>query len=348
MTPKIVIENEVSRKVMHWVNKSNDEVSGLGTVRVEPNGVLRVISAMLLPQTNGAVHTDIEAEEVNKAIYELRNSTGDLRWWWHSHVNMNVFWSGTDMDTIKKIGAGGWFAATVFNKKRETKSAYYGIAGQVTPWGASPLFLDDLETSVAEENDLISAWDAEYDKNVTQVQAAKRKSWIGDDMGYPYNNLNFPMGGRNEYRKNEHGVYEKVPTQIIPITQLPMATRPPHVSKRDWKRMKKALKEAEIEASDIVPLSSDDLPEHPDPVIDEYGLTPDEQQLFAYAGWAIGDIENLLEEDFSVSEMLQLANAGQTPIDIEDLLADQYSPTDIMGMLRDVPVADRRHVSEAQ
>ena len=162
---KIVIDQLVYQKVMYWVNKSEYEVSGLGNVVFEPEtNTLRVIDAIMLPQKNTGTTTDIEAADVAKAMFKLRNAPGTLRWWWHSHVNMNVFWSDTDISTIKTLGNGGWFCATVFNKRNETKSAFC----QKTP---VRLLASDIPTMLASANkELITQWDDEYNKNVENVQ----------------------------------------------------------------------------------------------------------------------------------------------------------------------------------
>jgi hypothetical protein len=160
----IVIDNMVYQKIMHWVNKSNYEVSGLGKITYE-KGCITVIDAMLFPQKNGSAHTDIEGEHVAKAMYLLKDTPGDLRWWWHSHVNMDVFWSGTDRDTIDKISEGGWFAATVFNKRHEMKSCL----NMNTPL---PLgMIDNIPTQAIQflDPELIKAWDADYEKNVDNM-----------------------------------------------------------------------------------------------------------------------------------------------------------------------------------
>lgn len=162
--PKIVIKEIVFQKIMHWVNKSNHEVSGLGMVKVQPDGSIHVIEAILLPQRNTAVTSDIEPEDVGKAMYEMRDADGEMKFYWHSHVNMGVFWSGTDADTIKKLSSGGWFVSTVFNKRREMKTCL----STVEPW---PAIIDDVQTVILREIDgsLIQAWDADYKKYVTDV-----------------------------------------------------------------------------------------------------------------------------------------------------------------------------------
>lgn len=159
---KVEIDEMVFKKIMHWVNKSNFEVSGLGKVQYDKEeNVLRVIDAILLPQKNTATSTDIEPEAVGKAMFQMRNTPGELRFWWHSHVDMAVFWSGTDLATIKKLGSGGWFLSTVFNKRQEMKSAFCQNA-------PVRLLVEDVPTEVVEYQnaDLIKEWDEQYEKNV--------------------------------------------------------------------------------------------------------------------------------------------------------------------------------------
>ncbi len=163
---KIVIENMVYQKVMYWVQKSSDEVSGLGNVIIEPEtNTIRVIDAIMLPQSNTGGSTDIDADAVAKAMFLMHKNKvpGQLRWWWHSHVNMNVFWSGTDISTIKQLGNGGWFSATVFNKRNEMLSAFC----QKEP---IRLLVPKIETFIGHpaNAELIKAWDEEYVKNVKE------------------------------------------------------------------------------------------------------------------------------------------------------------------------------------
>jgi hypothetical protein len=96
-------------------------------------------------------------------MFQLKDSPGDLRWWWHSHVDMDVFWSGTDMGTLKQLGMGGWFAATVFNQKNEMRSAFVQSA-------PVRLIADQISTKVTNQFDPWAKhreqWDEDYDENV--------------------------------------------------------------------------------------------------------------------------------------------------------------------------------------
>jgi hypothetical protein len=182
----IVIDNMVYQKIMHWINKSEYEVSGLGKITYK-DGRITVIDAILLPQKNGSTHTDIEGDVVGKAMFQLKDTPGDLRWWWHSHVNMDVFWSGTDRDTIEKISDGGWFVSTVFNKKHEMRSCLNMNAP--LPLG----FMDNIPTRPIQflDQELVKAWDADYEKNVENfVTKFSRENY-------------YPLGGGGYYPNEE-------------------------------------------------------------------------------------------------------------------------------------------------
>jgi hypothetical protein len=317
---KVVIDNEVYRKIMFWVNKSSYEVSGLGTVTYDEAGIFRVTSAMLLPQKNGSTHTDIEGEDVSKLMYALRASPGDLRFWWHSHVDMPVFWSGTDMDTIKKIGAGGWFLSTVFNKKNEMRSAFYAVEGNTTPWGKQPFFHDELDTSVAPIPETNSeAWDEEYRLNVTNIRHATAHFDYGDNRRHwGYESEDF-SGPHHEYIARQRSGNN--------------SARPPNMSKKAWKKLKREQR-AEPPALSIA------MPDE----LDAYGFTQEERAFLAQIGWEENDFDELYEMDVTPSEMLQFASFDILPSEISDMLQTGWTVTDLLrhfeALSKDTPVMD--------
>jgi len=273
MKPKVIIDEAVAAKVNHFVHKSNYEVSGLGIVRVLDNGTLHVVDTVLLPQKNGSTHTDIEPEDVCKLMYEMRDIEGHLKWWWHSHVDMGVFWSGTDMDTMKKFGAGGWVLSTVFNKKGEKRSAYYSKDSISTPWGQSDLFLDELETIIKKPDDSrIAEWDAEYEANVKVAytpMTGTSRWWDGSEY--------------NRGWVQEGGVYKR---------EHP--TRPAGMSKREWKKLKRMQRE-------IGSTSTDDGPE-----VDAYGFTQEERAMLAAEGVEDADLDYYAQMHYSKKDVLTL------------------------------------------
>ncbi len=188
--PRVYIDRMVYNKIMHFVDKSNVEVSGMGKL-IKGKGFFRVIDAIMLPQSNTATTTDLTPEGMAKAEFLLKDQKGELNFWWHSHVNMDVFWSGTDMGTIREMGAQGYLLATVFNKKREMRSAvHYENPFNDEALGSS-VFLDDLDTYIYDGVTAkhTEAWDAEYDKNiVVPVQRDWRDNWVNRETpGYAAN-----------------------------------------------------------------------------------------------------------------------------------------------------------------
>jgi hypothetical protein len=143
----IVIGREAYDKIMYFVHKAKFEISGLGNVQII-DGVPTVTDIILLKQENDPTETEMDADAVAKAVYDhhVSGMEGELKFWWHSHVNMEVFWSGTDKATIKDLTKNGWFIHGVFNKKNEFKCAYSNF----DEISKEPIFVDNLDLVIDE------------------------------------------------------------------------------------------------------------------------------------------------------------------------------------------------------
>lgn len=172
------ISQEAYEKVMFWVKKAKFEVSGFGKVVYDPDeDVMTVTDAYLLKQEGSAAETEIDDVALGKLLYETRNVEGDLRWWWHSHVQMSCTWSSTDRDTINKLGSNGWIAATVFNQREELRTA---IAYKTeTPFkDGDTVMKDDIKTFIlTPHGPRHDEWEKEFKDKVTE----KLPTWNGDD-----------------------------------------------------------------------------------------------------------------------------------------------------------------------
>lgn len=166
----LYIPRKIYSKIMYWVNKSNFEVSWLGTINFfEKTGQFVVTDVFLLEQENTGASTDISAKELAKLEYTLHMKKkenpdidlGELRWWGHSHVKMNVFWSGTDRSTMEELSQNGWFLSTVFNQKEEMRTAF-------TQNTDMTLMIDEINTFIYDENSKEdeAEWDLEYTEKV--------------------------------------------------------------------------------------------------------------------------------------------------------------------------------------
>ena len=176
MAMQVQIPRLVYEKIMHWVSKTDIEVSGFGRCTYYPETeVLWVHDAFLAKQQGGSAHTDIDAESHGKMLFDARGKEGTLRWWWHSHVNMPVFWSGQDTATIKQLSMPGWHAATVFNKKYQTRSAIgVRVESKSMLTGKDEIMVhiyDELPTFIMTEGkttELEKEWDEQFKENVLE------------------------------------------------------------------------------------------------------------------------------------------------------------------------------------
>lgn len=228
----LTIDWDVYNKIMYWVRKAPGEISGLGKVLVQEDGTFRVISACLVEQENGSASTELDGAAVAKVMYEMREQPGHLNFWWHSHVNMSVFWSGTDIDTIREVGSNGWLLATVFNKKNEMKSAFYSKADGVLP----EIFIDDITTATPRylRQEDIDRWEAEY--------AAKTKERV-----WSRSSTFVATGDADLYNESWNGAYSRSSGRYIQREELlkthewgTLYWHPKKLSKKEKKALKKA------------------------------------------------------------------------------------------------------------
>ena len=207
--PSFLISGKAWGKMTYWIDKAPGEISGMGLIKQQANGSYIVTDVILLPQKNGSAHTEIDGQDVAKAMYALRDADGSLNFWWHSHAQMSAFWSAEDKNTISNLGSGGFFFSTVINKRGEHRTAFSLKLGGGEHVKPQVLFIDEIPTrlstvlSVEEERML----DSEYDKNVTSSFATTsylsiyNKSFPKPDSGNPGRSKD-PEVLRTQYAKD--------------------------------------------------------------------------------------------------------------------------------------------------
>jgi len=160
----VVLADRVHQEVMHYVHKAKgQEVSGFGLVEIEqqPDHTILYVRELcpLTPQENTGSSSEIAPEDFNRLDYSMKDKQGKMRWWWHSHHTMPVFWSGDDKKVLGELSQCDWLVATVFNQKDEMRSCFI----QDSP---IRFMVDDLETTVYRgiPQKLIDKWDAQFEK----------------------------------------------------------------------------------------------------------------------------------------------------------------------------------------
>lgn len=180
--PQLYIPRKVFNKIMFWVDKCPLEVSGMGIISYdESKHFFYVRDVFLLEQEVTSSTTDIDPKALGKLEHELyvNKVKGDLNFWWHSHVNMAVFWSSQDKDTITQMGSQGYCVATVFNKKREMRSAL--CAKYEANFGLkSTVFVDELQTIIHDplpSQSELSDWTKQYEERVKEKEYNYSKAY---------------------------------------------------------------------------------------------------------------------------------------------------------------------------
>lgn len=223
---KVILGREVYDQIMYYVNKTSFEISGLGAVEII-DGIPVVTKIYLLDQENSSAETEMDGEAITKLMYEhhISKHPGELKFWWHSHVNMEVFWSGTDMKTIGELTENGWFIHGVFNKKYDYKLAYTtndpcpimvdDIELEINEDMVSPKVLDIMEMLNAETEKLEAAYDKEFNEKVTiKIYAPSTKPAAGTSDYYPKHEgatVYTPEWSRG-IKQNEYNTYSATPT----------------------------------------------------------------------------------------------------------------------------------------
>lgn len=111
------------RKIQYWADAADGEVSGLGIVEEQEDGNMLVTEAFILEQECTAADTELDPEAISKLMTDIikdGKDPGKLKFWWHSHVNMGVFWSGTDDDCAETLSTEYAFSLVV-NKHKDRR-----------------------------------------------------------------------------------------------------------------------------------------------------------------------------------------------------------------------------------
>ena len=129
---EVFFTQETFNQVFAYVDSTGIEISGIGRVKREVVGnkiYFTVHEVFLLPQRNTSTTTHLDPEELSKFLIKRVQDNlpvKDIKLWWHSHVNMAAFWSGTDNACCDAFALEGqetenWFLSIVVNKSRELR-----------------------------------------------------------------------------------------------------------------------------------------------------------------------------------------------------------------------------------
>jgi len=99
------IKKEAYNKIIAEAIASPGECSGFGMIKMIGD-TFEIYDIVVPKQINTRASTTIDPDDLVSIILELDEqgkTTEDWHCWWHSHADSNVFYSGTDEDTIANV-----------------------------------------------------------------------------------------------------------------------------------------------------------------------------------------------------------------------------------------------------
>ena len=137
----VKIDLEAYKKMMGYADLIDAEYIGFLVIEQEDNDI--IVKDVILPYqkvTSGDCEFD---DTMFSVITENKNINPEkIKGWIHSHNNMEVFWSSTDEDTIKKLGRRMPFVVSiVVNKEHKMKT-------RVDIFRPFRVTLDDVTTKI--------------------------------------------------------------------------------------------------------------------------------------------------------------------------------------------------------
>lgn len=178
----IEINDTCWNKMQCWINMTTKEISGLGCVKQTKGGKFVVYDVFLFEQENTYTFTDIDDLAVQKLMLELDEMDEkdggtrfqDMKFWWHSHAELEVQWSTQDDHNIEKKLFGDntdgkavcpWWLSVVLNKKGKVNTRL-DIA---QPWLTLERIGYRVKNTIPKE--IVDFCKAEYDKKVKEPTA---------------------------------------------------------------------------------------------------------------------------------------------------------------------------------
>lgn len=122
---EVIFPEPVYAKMMAYVDAVDGEISGMGEVQRIGNSYI-VKDVWLLKQECSGTSTAIDAvslADLRAEVFSQGKARDGFQLWWHSHANMDTFWSGTDKATMDMFMQDiDWMLFVVANKKRSVRA----------------------------------------------------------------------------------------------------------------------------------------------------------------------------------------------------------------------------------
>jgi len=124
--PKLIIPKHIEERLNQYVQSVPSEIAGMGAVEYnQETGEITVTEIAIYEQKVTGGTADLSSEALAKFQMDLikaGKSPSKWRLWWHSHNDMQAFFSGTDTGTIDGSDEFDWLVSLVVNKRRDREA----------------------------------------------------------------------------------------------------------------------------------------------------------------------------------------------------------------------------------
>ena len=223
--PKIYLDYNAYQKMKLYIDKNDDEVSWLCTVKDSINKQnqleITITDTLMFEQTVSSVETEVTDEGMNQLANELlKQADGMEIWnsikaWGHSHVNMSVSPSVQDETQMELFSDHGhdWFVRIIANKKNDWRVDLYRYDLGIIYESLVPSILLPKEVALLKENikkleQKIEEFEGEKIKELTPVVEKEMDGKIKKQIySSKFGKLNSRVG-YDPYGSDYYGSYQ--------------------------------------------------------------------------------------------------------------------------------------------
>jgi hypothetical protein len=123
--PVLCFPLDVWQRLRLFILRCPTEISGFGLVRQSADDpmLFTVEDVLILDQKADGHSTTPDPRAIDQLLYELtlENKASALRLLWHSHVNMEAYFSATDQNAIAHY-SGDWMISLVSNYRTDVEA----------------------------------------------------------------------------------------------------------------------------------------------------------------------------------------------------------------------------------
>ena len=125
---KLQITSDAYTKLWYFIRECDSEITGFGKVRkqtIDDEDILEIYDIEIFQQEVSGTHATLDDEALATFLADKVRNGEDIasyRVWWHSHVNMEAFFSSIDTGTIELSREFPYLISIVGNKPGQFKS----------------------------------------------------------------------------------------------------------------------------------------------------------------------------------------------------------------------------------